>query len=222
MRAMVKYIVGATYKPLLVKYLSKTRSYTCKGIRLEIPPEVFHPGYFHSTGLLLRQLSGELLAKKRFLELGAGSGLLSIYAAQKGAYVTASDINPVSVECVRSNAENNGVALNILLSDLFDRIPRSERFDFIVINPPYYKGKPASFSEYAWYCGENGEYFQKLFRDLGSYMHDQTSALMVLCEGCDLQMITNMAAEHSFRLQCVVTRQGFLEKNFIFKLQRIE
>lgn len=218
MRGLVKYIIATTYRPLLVKYLSKTRTYTYKGITLEIPPQVFHPGFFFSTKLLLRYIAKENLHQKQFLELGAGSGLLGIYAAKKGAHVVASDISPVAIECLRSNADENSVDLEVICSDLFDNIPR-KAFDMIVINPPYYKKKPSVVSEYAWYCGENGEYFQMLFRDLARYTHAASAVLMVLCDGCDIHMIKTFAEEHFFDLKCVYTRKTMIERNYIFKIQ---
>ena len=221
MRGLVKYIVSTTYKPLLVKYLSKTRAYSYKGINLEVPPQVFHPGFFFSTKLLLRYVSKEHLNQKSFLELGAGSGLLSIYAAKKGANVVATDINPVAIECIEANAEENHVEVKTIESDLFDNIPRFN-FDFILINPPYYKKKPSSFSDYAWYCGENGEYFQKLFKELSDYIHESSNVLMVLCNGCDLQMIKNIGVENSFNMHCVCRRETIIETNYIFKIQRLQ
>ena len=100
MRQAIKYLAAKTYKPLLENYLSRPRGFAFQNIRLVIPPEVFHPGFFYSTKLLLRCLSRLQLAHKTFLELGAGSGLLSIYAAQKGACVTASDINPFAIATI--------------------------------------------------------------------------------------------------------------------------
>lgn len=220
MRGLMKYIVSSTYKPLLVKYLSKTRTYSYKGIHLEVPPEVFHPGFFFSTKLLLRYISNEYLNRKTFLELGAGSGLLSIYAAKKGAFVVASDINPVSIKCVKANAEENDVEITIIQSDVFDTIPQ-QGFDFVLINPPYYRKNPSSFSDYAWYCGENGEYFQKLFKNLSGYMHEESKVLMILCDGCDLNMVRIIAQENFFRLRCVRTKQTIIETNFIFRIERM-
>ena len=68
MRKVFKYIVGKTYRPLLVKYLAKTRVYRYRNILLEIPPEVFHPRFFFSTKLLLAYLSRMSLNQKTFLE----------------------------------------------------------------------------------------------------------------------------------------------------------
>jgi len=218
MKGLVKYIVRTTYKPLLVKYLSKTRTYSYKGISVEIPPEVFHPGFFHSTKLLLRSLIKMNLKEKKVLELGAGSGLLGIYAAHKGASVTATDINPIAIQCVKRNAVINGVEIDAFYSDVFEKIP-GQYFDLILINPPYYKGNPQSASEYAWYCGENGEYFQKLFTHLDKYIDENSTVLMVLCDGCDLEMVKSFAFKNSFSLQCVYTSATLIERNYIFNVQ---
>lgn len=219
MKALVKYIVSSTYKPLLVKYLAKTRTYSYKGMRLEVPPQVFHPGFFFSTKLLLRYIPSRHLNQKNFLELGAGSGLLSIYAAKNGASVIATDINPVSIECIDLNAEQNAVQIKTILSDIFDAVP-PQLFDYILINPPYYKKNPSSINDYAWYCGENGEYFQKLFEGLHHYITEKSVVLMVLCDGCDLKMIKGFAKQNSFGLKCVKTCTTIIEKNYIFKIQQ--
>ena len=219
MRGLIKHIVSATYKPLLVKYLAKTRTYSYKGIYLEIPPQVFHPGFFFSTKLLLRYISKEHLSHKTFLELGAGSGLLSIYAAKKGASVVATDINPVSIGCVNLNAEENAVEVKTILSDVFDNVS-PQHFDYILINPPYYRKKPSSFREYAWYCGENGEYFQKLFKGLADFVDEDSEVIMVLCDGCDLQMIRYLAEKNSFSMKCVLTYTAIMERNYIFKIEQ--
>jgi release factor glutamine methyltransferase len=210
--------VGVIYKPILVKYLSKTRHYRYRGISLIIPPEVFHPGFFFTTKLLLQYLSLLPLKEKVFLELGAGSGMISIFAAKKYANVTATDINPVAVEYLKTNAQANNVHLQIIHSDLFQNIYR-QHFDIIAINPPFYKKDPITNKDHAWYCGKNGEYFQTLFSSLASYIHSTSTVLMILSDGCDLEMITRIAVVHGFQLNIVYSKQNLLEKNFIFRIQ---
>jgi len=217
MRQAIKYMVAKTYKPLLENYLSRTRSFSFQKIQLVIPPEVFHPGFFYSTKLLLRCLSRLPIANKTFLELGAGSGLLSIYAAQQGAHVTASDINPVAISVIRKNAIQNGVALTTVESDLFASIS-PQAFDFILINPPYYKRKPATWKDYAWYCGENGEFFSGLFAELKNYIDIRSVVLMVVSDACDLKLIKSMAAEYSFYLECILKTRTLLETNFVYRI----
>jgi release factor glutamine methyltransferase len=215
-----KYLTTRLYKPLLVKYLSATRIYTCKGIRLVIPPAVFHPGFFFSTRLLLRYIATLPLKDKTFLELGAGSGLIALYAAREGAQVTASDINQVAIHSLEMNSRSNRISLTVIHSDLFTNIPL-QRFDMIAINPPYYKKKPKTPADYAWYCGEQGEYFQQLFSNLQWYMHSQSIVLMVLSDGCDLEMIVKMALDNGFKLTCVFEKKNWIEVDFIFKVDEV-
>ena len=217
MRTILKHIVARTYKPLLEKYLSKTRTYQYKDIRLEVAPEVFHPGFFFSTHVLLKYLKKLPLQNQHFLELGCGSGLISIYAAKKGATVTATDINKIALQFLARNSRFNNTALRIIESDLFRDIPE-QPFDIIAINPPYYKKQPRSDRDYAWHCGENGEFFGSMFRDLGRYVHSQTEVCMVLFEGCDMEMIGNQASKYGFELQCIHAHENLLEKNFVFKI----
>jgi release factor glutamine methyltransferase len=220
MNTVIKHIVANTYKPLLARYLSKTRLYKYKDLRLEIPSEVFHPGFFFSTQMLLHYINKIPLNKKEFMELGCGSGLISMVAAEKGATVTATDINPVAVEFVRKNCLQNKLSLKILQSDLFDDIPE-KKYDIIAINPPYYKKDPLTAKDHAWFCGAKGEYFERLFASLDSYIHADTETLMVLFDGCDMKMINRFATANNFILQCVQSKQNMLEKNFIYKIEKI-
>ena len=218
MSTAVKYIVGSTWRPLLRKYLSKTRGYRYKNIRLQVPSSVFHPGFFFSTHFLLDQIKSLPLQNRRLLEPGAGSGLISIYAAQNGALVTATDINPVAVECLQENSRRNNVQIDIHRSNLFDVIP-PQLFDIIAINPPYYKKDPQSYSDYAWNCGSNGEYFKKLFFQIRNYIHPETKILMVLCDGCDIEMIKHIARENGYLMEIVCSKKNLVEKNFIYSIE---
>lgn len=217
MKRLLKHIVARTYKPLLAKYLSKTRMYAYGNIRLEITPQVFHPGFFFSTRLLLRYISALSLQGQRVLELGAGSGLISIYASKNGATVTATDINPVVVECLRSNCDQNNVKVEIILSDLFASIPE-QSFDVIAINPPYYKKQPQTMADFAWYCGENGEYFEQLFAGLGKYIHENSIVLMVLSEECDIKLISEIAFGRNFHMQKKITKRSAWEYLYIYQV----
>ena len=207
MKTAIKNIVALTYKPFLEKYLSKKRIHTYGNIKLQIPPEVFHPGFFTSTHFLLQYIKKLRLENKSFLEMGAGSGLISVYGAKQNANVTAIDINPVAIKFLRNNSEENNVRLNIVQSDLFEDIP-VQQFDIIAVNPPYYKKKPQTLLDHAWYCGENGEFFFDLFTQLPKYIHKNSEVLMVLCDGCDIGMIEDAAHQNGFKLSCVQIKQS--------------
>ena len=217
MKKPVKYIANLIVRPLVQQYLSRTRIYKFESLQLVIPPEVFHPGLFFSTKFLLKYLAQLPLKNKTFLELGAGSGLISFKAAILGANVTATDINPVAIKYLEKNCQSNNITLCVVLSDLFADI-QDKTFDVIAINPPYYKKDPVSFADHAWYCGENGEYFTNLFKELPLHIHSTSTVLMVLSDECDLHMISSIATAHGLQLQQVAAKRMFAETNFIFQI----
>jgi release factor glutamine methyltransferase len=154
------------------------------------------------------------------LELGAGSGFIALQAEKRGAIATASDINPVAIEYLQKNKHRNRSSIRIIQSDLFEAIPL-EAFDIIAINPPYYKKDPHSAADYAWYCGKKCEFFERLFDDLGNYMHADSIVLMILCDGCDIDMIKDMAAGKGFIMKCTQQSRNLVEKNFIFSIEKV-
>lgn len=217
MNQIIKYIGGKTFQPLLVRHLSKTRVYSKNGIRLDIPPQVFHPGFFFSTKILLRYVEGMNLRNHSFLELGAGSGLIAFSAAKKGAVVTATDINNAAVNYLEKNSKANNIPLKIILSDLFKNI-RHQLFDIIAVNPPYYKKQPVTDADHAWYCGVEGEYFTRLFSDLRNYIHKNSEVIMVLSDECDIVMIMGIANNFSFEMELVLAKSFMTEQLFIYKI----
>ena len=127
--------------------------------------------------------------------------MISVWAAGKGAIVTALDINKEAVANTQLNADVNNLNINVLESNLFANLD-PEPFDFIVINPPYYPGKPLNNSQYAWYCGPEFEFFENLFKKLPDYCHPQTETLMVLSQ--DYPMYTSSLQERSLLLRLQV------------------
>lgn len=201
-------------------YLAKIRTYRYNQIYLIIPPEVFHPGFFFSTKLLVSFISKMNLHEKSFLELGAGSGLIAIYAAKKNAKVTAIDINPVAVKYLELNSSKNNVQLQIIESDIFSNVEK-QQFDIIVINPPYYKNDPKTYKDYAWFCGKDGAYFRCLFESLDNYIHNASQVLMILSEDCDLEMISALAVKNNFTMDCIFRKKNIMEENMIFKIEQM-
>ena len=70
------------------------------------------------------------------LDIGCGSGILSIAAAKLGAaHVTAVDIDPQAVSATQSNVEINSIdTITVFEGTLGDEAPFDGRFDVIVAN----------------------------------------------------------------------------------------
>ena len=219
LRKIVKKASSTILIPLTRWYLRKERKYRYKGVIVKVFPGVFHPGLFYSTRFLLSFIEKQNLKNKSFLELGCGSGLISVAAAKQGAEVTSSDLNPRAVENCVQNAELNNIQLTAIHSNLFRSIPQKQ-FDWIVINPPYYAKAVQNDESLAWNCGENFEYFRDLFLDLKNFMHQQSKVIMVLTLGCDIPTIKTIAKENDFDFQLLEEKAVlFDEKDFIFQIR---
>ena len=219
----LKRLIYSFAQPLLSRfyfyYTSRTTSYRYKGIQVSVLKGVFHPRFTISTKYLVDYIQPLDLKGKTVLELGCGSGLISLHAAKKGANVIASDINDKAVEGIIKNADHNGLAVTGIKSDLFEKIPESN-LDLIIINPPYYPQDPKSTEEAAWFCGEDFDYFKRLFEQLPSHTQKQTQILMILSEDCDLTLIKNIASQQGFLFKKRSERVIKGEPNFIFSIQR--
>ena len=70
------------------------------------------------------------------LEIGCGSGIISIHLSKKGNTVTSVDLNPKAVKATKYNSEKNQVDLEILEGNMFEKL-QDRKFDSIICNPPY-------------------------------------------------------------------------------------
>jgi release factor glutamine methyltransferase len=201
----------------LQRHLSVERTYVTGNIRLKVPPGVFHPGYFYSTGFLLKHLGSFDLKEKKLLELGCGSGLISITTALQGALVTATDINRTAADALKENAKTNGAGLTIIHSDLFLSIP-SQVFDLIIVNPPYFKKDPVTEGEYAWYCGLHMEYFSRLFGSVKSYMKKDSMIVMILSDDCDTEGIRSLGEKEGLHFTLAWKKWHRFETNLIWHI----
>jgi len=94
--------------------------------------QVYQPA--EDTFLLIDNL--EVEPNSKVLEIGCGSGIVSIKASKKARSVTAVDINPYAITCTRKNMElNNTTNITLVESDLFDDI--TDTYDLIIFNTPY-------------------------------------------------------------------------------------
>jgi len=103
-----------------------------RGLALRVSNCVYEPA---DDSFMLASAAESL--RGSVLELGCGSGIVSLTCAKGGAAVWGVDINPEAVRCARENAERNSIRnARFMASDLFAAIPE-QKFDAILFNPPY-------------------------------------------------------------------------------------
>ena len=128
---------------------SSSTSQTWKSIDLTIPPTVYPP---REDTALLHQVLSEIqpFGLRTLLEIGSGSGALSIAAAGFGWNVDACDINPYAVLATRQNAKNANVHVETFEGGIgpseFETETlqlESKRYDVVLWNMPYIPAEDA-------------------------------------------------------------------------------
>ena len=109
----------------------------------------------------LRELiqTTDLVKGKQVLEIGTGSGLVSLCCLRAGAArVVATDVNAAAIRNATYNARNLEVddrfeARQVPLDDpsAYRVLRPTEQFDLIISNPPWENRRPANIDEYALY-----------------------------------------------------------------------
>jgi 16S rRNA (guanine1207-N2)-methyltransferase len=107
-----------------------------------------YPGLFahgrldDGTRLLIESLPGKLPGR-RVLDFGCGAGVIALALQQRFPEVELDllDSDALAVEAARRNLP----AARVHLGDAWSALPESTRFDLIVSNPPFHRGKGEDF-----------------------------------------------------------------------------
>ncbi len=96
------------------------------------PGMAFGTGRHESTKLMLRMMNRIDLKNRKVLDVGSGSGILALRAAQKGALVTAIDRDPLAAAAARHNFALNGMHQILLACTDLENL--KGRFDVVLAN----------------------------------------------------------------------------------------
>lgn len=132
-----------------------------RGRPIIVLPDVFNPNAFFTGAFFAGCLDQSLIPPGcRVLDMGTGTGVGAVIAAEWADRVVAVDINPAAVRCARLNALLNEVEgrVEVLQGDLFEPVEK-RRFDVILFNPPYLPGEPQTPFEAALWSTDTLERF---------------------------------------------------------------
>lgn len=184
-------------------------------IDIDTADEVYNPS--DDSYMLLGIV--EVARDETFLEVGAGTGLIAIHAAKMGAKVTATDVNPHAVELTRRNAARSQVRIQVLQSDLFDKV--NGYFDVIAFNPPYLPSDSSSTSwiERSWSGGEKGSEILVSFLDQAwRHLAPGGRIYMVLSSLTGLTSVLK-AAKERYESEMLEEQRMFFESMFAYRFR---
>ena len=114
------------------------------------------------------------------LDLGTGSGILSLYASRYSERVVATDLTPRAVQFAKFNLMLNGVDnVEVLQGDCFSPVS-GRRFDLILSNPPFFITPQAAYA----FCDNSMELdglCRRLVREAPAHL-EEDGYLEMLCE----------------------------------------
>jgi len=107
-------------------------------------PLIFHPSPNGS-----KALGGNIVVSEgeRVLDVGTGTGMLAILAAKLGGKVLAVDMLHQAVNSAKQNALLNKVDVEVIKSNLFEKVP-VQKFDVIIANVPQEVLSPKLLKKY--------------------------------------------------------------------------
>jgi release factor glutamine methyltransferase len=179
--------------------------------------EVYLPR--EDTYLMEQALNNFVLKNKSILEIGCGSGYLSIFCAKNGANVTAIDLNHKAITYAKKQAEKEKVRIDFIQSNLFESLNPKDKFDIIFFNPPYLVSDNIDYL--ALDGGKKGrEIIDKFLNVFEKHLEPNGFVLLLHTDYNDLKETEEKLAQKSFRFEIIEKQHIFFEDLYILKIKR--
>jgi len=148
------------------------------------------------------------LCKGKVLDVGCGSGILSLKAMENGCGVSAVDIDEEAVNYCREKG------INAKISDLFLEV--SGKFDWIVFNPPYLPldADEDVKSRKITTGGDRGfELIERFFSEAGDYLENDGRVLIVFSSLTG--DVEGVMKRYGFKFEILEEKKLFFERLFV-------
>ncbi len=159
------------------------------------------------------------------LEIGVGSGIISLNLAKKLDQVFACDINPFALRLSKENATLNSIKnLYLFSSNLFSSIKKESFFDLIVFNPPYLpvETPPKNFLDLSYNGGlDGGEYIRMFLNNFGSFLSHNGQAYLLQSSLYPLENTTKYLTDHNFEYIIVNSLKLDFETLYVLEIRFI-
>lgn len=184
---------------------AKETSYVvrCADIDLIVLPEVYAPGFF-TDSLWFAKIVPDVVGKRSLLEIGCGTGIVSVQCARRGARVVATDINPAAIRNTQMNVDLHRVDVAVREGNVYSAVGIEERFDVIFWAHPF-NNEAMPVTDMLLRSG-----FDYGYRDLREYVRGASSHLtergrLLLGSGstADLVEIEAIAENNGYTLRVI-------------------
>lgn len=164
------------------------------------------------TFLLIDAIKNINVKNKRILEIGCGTGVISLYLAYKGAIVDAVDIDDKALENTIFNAKLNNLRIRVYRSDLFKSV--KDTYDIIIFNSPYLEDNKV-IDDKSIFGGTEiiMEFISKSIR----YLNKDGEVYFTINDKNDYGLILLTAINVGLRLSVISRKKLFFEELYVVK-----
>jgi release factor glutamine methyltransferase len=184
-----------------------------KGIVIYTHPEVYEPA--EDTFLFAENL--DIQRKDEVLEIGTGTGLIAIYAAQRTRKVVATDTNEHAVKCALKNTiANRTYNVELRKGNLFEPV-EGEKFDLILFNTPYLPTSPDEKLDEELNAAFDGglegrDTIDQFIEQVKDYLNDGGRVQLVQSSLSDNEKTLSKLEELGFKAEITASKKCFFEE----------
>lgn len=181
------------------------------------------------TGVFSTSTDSELLAEtvkislsENFLEIGCGTGIVSIVLAKRAHSGVGTDINDLAIENSRYNAKRHNITnVEFFRSNVFESV--RGKFDVIACNPPYTKHEVSDDID-RMFWDPNDEMKRKFFKEIGNYLKNRGRIYFGWANfgDIDVNLPLKLAEENGYRLINTASRPDKRNEYTLFVFEFIK
>ena len=182
--------------------------------------------YLPSDDSFLLAENLEINEGQSVLEIGTGSGIVSMYASLLTDDVTATDINYNALELAEKNFKINNIdTIKLEFGDLFEPI-KDQKFDVILFNTPYLPTDSDDIINddlnYAFDGGLDGRnVIDRFINQVSNHLNDKGIVQMIQSSLSDNEKTLNMFDRNGFIAEIAESEKFFFEEIVLINAYKI-
>ena len=182
--------------------------------------------YLPSDDSFLLAENLEIKEGQSVLEIGTGSGIVSMYASLLTDDVTATDINYNALELAEKNFKINNIdTIKLEFGDLFEPV-KDQKFDVILFNTPYLPTDSDDIINddlnYAFDGGLDGRnVIDRFINQVSNHLNDKGIVQMIQSSLSDNEKTLNMFDRNGFIAKIAESEKFFFEEIVLINAYKI-
>ncbi len=149
------------------------------------------------------------------LEIGCGTGIISVFCATLGREVTCCDVSPDARNCAEKNAIRNHVDIRIIDSQLFNNL--TGKYDTIIFNPPYLPTEDRYEEAEQWNGGTGGfDVIRPFLKSAPEFLNEGGSVYLIMSSLTDIESLIGEFQMYSFKEKA--RESFFFETIYLYQL----